>query len=709
MAKFRKIYPSFAGGAQTPKLAARVDLQAYGIGADEMVNFIVMPQGGFFNRAGTKPLANTAYRDVRLVPFVYGEDDSLCLVFSDRTVDVFNESGYVHTIDGSPYTGAHLDDLRWLQSADILYLFHGDVPVHKLMRYGNTDWKWRQVGFKGGPYRDVNTDEGRTLHLYVVNLANPGDPAQFRLRVGSNWDFFTADMVGMKIRMEIKIKAGSKSVTLSRNGPTESGIIMPFGAFTAESTGKWFGEVRIMKKLPEEDAFTAVKTYTSQEDYNFQYIDAVDEYGTEFKFEFDGASSNYPGIEIKWDWVGGIINREFTIAGYVTRRIVYVEADDGILSGIPPTPDWAIGAFGPTYGYPALGIFHQERLILANTRTDPQTMWMSQPASWEDFGTNIPAEDTDGIMATLAARQVNEIRGFSSRQDLLIFTGGAEWVAQAGSKSDVFTPSSIVVTPSSYRGSANIEPLDIGPSVFFAQRHGKVVRGMGYEENIGGYTTSEVTVMAEHLFEDSSLSRWCYQQEPWSIVWFVMADGTVRALSVQQEHQVSAWSEQDFGAPVRDVCSIPGQAQDRVFLAVERNGALRIEILNVRDDRNYTATMFMDGGVSPVKSVFLGKQIEEQVDMTLQGKHKQLPYGTIRVYRTCGFRAGMITENGEAVDPVRFPGDASPRNRTEPYTGDIHVEWPGGVGRRNQIRIENETPHPVTILGIFPEVEVNAG
>lgn len=716
MAKFRKIYPSFAGGVQTPKLAARVDLQAYSIGADELVNFIVMPQGGFFNRAGTKRLDAFEYDKVRMIPFIYNEEQSYCLIFSGNTqanyLDIFNTDGWVATLDGTPYTNDHLDDLRWLQSADVLYIFHRDVPTHKLMRYGHRDWRLEAVEWQHGPYREMNTDESRAMQVIVDTDIN-GD-SRLLLETIPPWDYFftTFQFVGMYVKLETKIKASSDEMTLVKDTVTSSDVITPYGAFTAESTGKWFGEVRIMRRLPKETSFTAVKTYTSQEDYNFQYIDDIDEYGTEFYFEFDGTSSNYPTISIKYDWVGGIINREFKITAINATNQAVVVPVDGIYVSIPPTPDWAIGAFGSMHGYPALGIFHQERLILASTHADPQTIWMSQPASWENFETSIPAEDTDGIMATLAAKQVNEIRGFSSRQDLLIFTGGAEWVAQAGSKSDVFTPSSIVVTPSSYRGSANIEPLDIGSSVFFAQRNGKVVRGMGYEENIGGYTTNEITVMADHLFEDSALYRWCYQQEPWSLVWFVLADGTVRTLTVQQEHQVSAWSEQDFGAPVRDICCIPGHEQDMVILAVERGRGshpIGIEILQVRRDKDWNAETYRDANGVPVKSLFVGKQIEEQVNMTLQGKHKQLPYGTIRVYRTCGFKTGMLTENSETADPVRFPGDASPQNRTTPYTGDIHVEWPGGTGRQNRIRIENDEPHPVTILGIFPEVEVDAG
>ena len=192
---------------------------------------------------------------------------------------------------------------------------------------------------------------------------------------------------------------------------------------------------------------------------------------------------------------------------------------------IPETDAWAIGAFGPHYGYPSLGIFHQERLVLAATRHSPQTLWMSQPASWHDFSTSIPAKDSDSITVTLASKEVNAIRGLASRGDLLIFTAGGEWAAKAGAKTDVFTPSSIVITPSGYRGSSDLPPLDVGNATLFVQRDGRTVRSLGYSLEMDNYTSSDLSILAEHLFRGTAVRCWAYQQSPWSIVWVVLANG----------------------------------------------------------------------------------------------------------------------------------------------------------------------------------------
>jgi hypothetical protein len=334
---------------------------------------------------------------------------------------------------------------------------------------------------------------------------------------------------------------------------------------------------------------------------------------------------------------------------------------------------------------------------------------MSKPASWHDFGVSIPSEDTDSITVTLAAKEINEIRGLASRSDLLIFTGGAEWVAKAGSKSDVFTPSSVTLTPSGYRGSADIAPLEVGPATLFVQKHGKVVRGMGYQLDIDGYSASELSILSEHLFEGKRAMRWAYQQEPWSVVWIVLDDGQVLALTLQQEHQVTAWTRQVFHGAVRDACVIPGPDQDDLFMLVAGVSDAKLVMLNKRGDAPglFSESVYKDEGVYPFTSAFESLELVQNAGGSIQGRHKHVPGACVRVYRTCGFKMGIITENSSVLDQVTFPDQLSPADRAAPYTGDVVARTPGGAGRSCRLRLENGAPQPVTVLGIFQEVGVH--
>lgn len=713
--KIPDLKTSFTAGELSPLLHARVDLAQYANGAAYLNNFIILPQGGLSNRPGTVPMEGKTYSSVRLVPFVFSEEDSCVLAFGDGFVDRYTYTGYRERIPDSPYTSSHLARLRWLQSADVLYLFHPDVPIHMLrreMENGQRVWKFVKVELDKGPFEDTNTDEEKKLSF----IQRP----DFQYWLSANFPLFlTYDLLEALLKIEVKVKAWSNTLELKPGGKDPSGLLLygapvvirnVFGPFTYRTTGKWTGTVKVERCLPDgwvgkDEAaweWEDFKEYFSDggAEENFAFSGAVEEYATHFRFTYSGPKNR---VVVAFDYEGGLIERVFRIKEIQNQREATVEDVEKKGGYIPDTDAWSIGAFGPHYGYPSMGIFHQERLVLAGTRHSPQTIWMSQPASWHDFSTSIPAKDTDTITVTLASKEVNEIRGLASRGDLLIFTAGGEWSAKAGAKTDVFTPSSIVITPSGYRGSSDLVPLDVGNATLFVQRDGRTVRSLGYSLEMDNYTSSDLSIMAEHLFRDTSVRRWAYQQAPWSIVWVVMADGRLLALTLNQEHQVAGWGRHDLGGQVVDVCSIPGAGagQDDVYFAVRRGGGVVVERLGRRSDSS-SESLWKDAGQYPVSSTVELLEWEQQVNGTLQGRHKGMSVLTLRVYTSGKLRAGVRTENNQALDTVRFPPGAE-----LVYTGDLRIELPGGMGRMCRLRIEHDEPSPITLLGVFPEVDVH--
>ena len=688
--KFFDSKVSFAAGELSPVLAARADLAAYSIGAAELTNCLVLPQGGIINRPGTKRLTESnTFVNSRLVPFVNGKD-SLCLVFKqNKTIDVYRPSGYVTSISGSPYGANELPELRWNQSMDVIYLFHPRVPVQKLLHISDSNWSIENVSFKHGPYQEMNTDENHKMWLGGAWLY-------------SNVPFFTQDMMGMLVKLEVKIKASSGDALVGHVGgsPDLYARFTLFGASTIETHGNWNNRsILVLRKEPDDldfDTSNPFRTWVGDGSNNFGLSVNEEEYGVEYKVIMTGATSG--NVRITWSSGGGLINRNLEINFWGNSTSVGTKSVDNIRGSVAETSNWAIGAFGKPFGYPAIGIFHQERLVLGGTPSEPQTIWMSQPASWEDFGTSIPALDTDSITVTLAARNRNDVKSFSSREDLLVFTSEAEWVGAAGSKSDVFTPSSVSFVASGNRGAEPLDPLEVGQSILFLQKHGKTVRALGYQLDIDGYASSELSVLSSHLFEGTKVVRWSYQQEPWSVAWIVLDNGEVLGLTLQQEHQVTAWSRHLFNGHVKDVCAVPGAEQEELFMLIDN----KLCVMNHREDRVglFNEKTFLDDEISPYVSVFESMELEQNIgNGSLQGRHKQVSGATIRLFRSTGVKAGIVTENSRALDRIH--------DSQTPYTGDINVRLPGGAGRLCRIRVENDKPGPLSVLGIFQEVDVS--
>ena len=68
----------------------------------------------------------------------------------------------------TPYTTAQLFDLKFAQSADVMYITHPSHEVEKLSRTGHTAWTLTDVDFTKGPMQDANTTD---------TTLNPGQSA----------------------------------------------------------------------------------------------------------------------------------------------------------------------------------------------------------------------------------------------------------------------------------------------------------------------------------------------------------------------------------------------------------------------------------------------------------------------------------------------------------------------------------------------------
>lgn len=696
---------SFAGGELSPALYARVDLAQYQTGARTLQNFIVMPQGSIINRPGTERAGTKSYSSVKLIPFIFSEDDCRVLVFYNGAVDVYSGVTLQVTIPSSPYSTQHLKKLRWLQSGDVLYLFHPNVPVYTLSRTGGT-WVFKQVEFEKGPFEDVNTDPDKTLRFNLINRSE----AMFRMRSSFNMSELIAS--GMLVYVETEIKSYSAQLEI----PKDDWVTVKnvFGAFTYRTFGSWWGAVEVQRCRPDgwqdkdESAWEweDFKTYRTYEDAkeNFDFSGDVEEYADHYRFRYSEGGNPY--VQLAFNYEGGTISRVFKIHGVESSTSATAFDVDKNTGAVPNTDAWAFGSFNSKYGYPSVGIFHQERLVLAGTPHSPQSIWMSQSASWHDFSTSIPAKDDDAISVTLASKEINEIRGLASRGDLLIFTAGGEWTAKAGSKTDVFTPSSIVITPAGYRGSAGIPPLEVGDVTLFMQRQATTVRSIGYSLDVDGYSSQDISILSEHIFNDNPVQAWSYQQTPWSVVWCVLQDGTCATVTLQKEHQVTAWTRQVFAnGKIKDVCCIPGGDQDYVYFAVERSGNIQIERLKKRSN---TGSVFLDAGNNKIYSIFESLDWEiRDGHGTIQGRHKFIPAMTIRLSNTQSLKGCIITEQNASspvLDELQFPGASSPGTSAAPFSGDVRLFPPGGVSRTCRVRLENNAAYPVTILGFFPEV-----
>lgn len=247
------------------------------------------------------------------------------------------------------------------------------------------------------------------------------------------------------------------------------------------------------------------------------------------------------------------------------------------LKSTAATTDWAEGAWSDYRGWPAVVMFYQDRLIFGCTPSEPQSYWASKTGDYNNFARSYPLEDTDGITNILTAREVNEIRHLVALSDLIMLTSASEWTVGPISSGGAFTPTTVKQRVNSYWGASYVRPVMIGNRAVYVQPKGTVVRDIGYSFESDGYTGDNLTIFSRHLFENHRVTEIAYQQEPDSILWAVRDDGKLLSLTYLREQQVLAWTHHDTAGKFENVCCVPGDEYDEVWVIVKRGNTKFIE------------------------------------------------------------------------------------------------------------------------------------
>ena len=164
MARVAVQLTNFTGGELSPRLDGRNDLAKYPTGCKTLQNMVIYPHGSAARRSGTQYVAEVkdSSKETRLIPFEFSTTQTYILEFGDQYIRFYKDDGQILSGGSayeitSPYLEAELFDIKYAQSADVMYICHPNHPVKKLSRTGHTSWTLTSVDFQYGPFMDHNT------------------------------------------------------------------------------------------------------------------------------------------------------------------------------------------------------------------------------------------------------------------------------------------------------------------------------------------------------------------------------------------------------------------------------------------------------------------------------------------------------------------------------------------------------------------------
>ncbi len=752
MAKVSAAKQNFTAGELTQRLFGRTDLGRYDNGATTVENFLVQPHGGLSRRPGTRYIAEvkTSSAKTRLIRFQFNVEQVYVIEMGNNYMRFYKDGGQI--VDGSSnaieltttYTTAQVPDVKFAQTADVMYLVHPAHPPRKLTRSSHTSWSITDVDLKRGAMLDPN--------ITTTTLLANGRTGNVNITASAS--LFTSNDVGRLVQLHkgfAKITSiTSATVAVAAVQELEDGRTELMPTYATNTISFHEGD-------PDS---TGLEHNDRLEDTAGNFIDQGFEVGMRVTLT-GSTSNNFSNLLV-------VAVTDTTLVIAPGNDLASEAAGDNVtlVGSLVADKKWRLGAFF-IGSYPSTVAFYEQRLVFAGTSNQPQTMFFRQSGDFENF--EIGTDADDGLQYTIGSNEVNVIRYLVSSSQLVVGTSGGEFVVRASGFDEPLTPTNTQIKQQTTFGSAPIQPLLIGNSTLFIQRAKRKLRELAFSSESDSYVAPDMTILAEHITE-GGIEEMAYQQEPDSVAWLVRADGVLACMTFRREEQVVAWHRHIIGgsfgsgnAVVESVATIPGDIdEDQVWVIVKRtiNGATKryVEYLSGFDfgtdvgnaffvDSGLTysgsaattisglnhlegqsVAILADGAAHANKTVssgaitldrsvtkaqiglpFTSKLETLRIDAgsamgSSQGKNKRIGEVTVRLFRTVGLKIGTSSTELDTI-PFRSSSD-NMDTALSLFTGDKTAEFNGGYDDDATITIVQDLPLPMTILAIFPTLSV---
>lgn len=654
------IQTNFTAGEVSPLIRGRVDLDKYFNGVEILENFIVRPQGGIFRRSGTRFVAEVkdSNKSVILQEFEFSTIQAYILEFGDLYMRIYRDGGVVEDPPGTPvevvtpYTEAQLSGLSFTQSADILYVCHASHRPRKISRTSHITWTISILETIDGPYLPQNNDIDNKITISSVVDRATIKSTSTDFVSGDVGDYIEFDRDGQKSLALVITFVSSTEVTVQPlenligeldNEVTIESIVTTTltASHSVFSRGNVGSFIRAIPTGAGADGWYSITAYDGQNPdrltVNATPLTQVSISGTlslssrlitadltsiEDTFVSTDVDRhirlNLNGQQV-WAIITAFADAK-NVAVELQRPMPLKEFDSTAFEADGITDLWKLGAWSSTTGEPSKVIIHEQRLTFANTSKEPQTVWMSQTADFENFAPteeNSSVLDNNAITYTIASNKVNAVQWLASAPVLLIGTLGGEWQVKASNISQPITPTNILVTQQTGHGSKqNVKPEFASNAVFFIQRSGRELRELRYNFEVDSYVARDMTIVSEHILRDGgSAIDLAFQQSPNSLIWVLRDDGQLAAFTYIEEQKVFAWHRHIVGGSfstgntvIESIAAVPSinGTENTLYVVAKRtiNGITKryVEYFDIdfhpSSPTDKDTMFFMDSGLS---------------------------------------------------------------------------------------------------------------
>ena len=653
----------------------------------------------------------------------------------------------------SPYTTAQLFDIKFAQSADVMYLVHPDVDIRKLTRTGHTSWSLATVSITGSPSPGLSGSDNRpsSVTFFEQRLVFAGtnnNPQSLWFSVAGSYESFAT---GTNATDAMIYTIASNQVNAIRFLSNQTQLLI----------GTIGGEFIATSGTNSEPITPTNIQITRQTNYGSANVDAIQIANVTMFLQ--RAKRKVREMVYNYE-VDGFIAPDMTIlAEHITQggitSFAYQQEPDSIL--------WATRADGTL-----LGLTYQRnekvvgwhRHILGGFSDSGKSI----VRSFKSFTANSTNVSTTNNTITISSHgfstgdpvyyftESNAIGGITT--DLLYFAIATDSntlkLATTSANATAGTAVDLTTAPGSDTTQYIVKGVNLATNVVYSASHG-LSTGDHFYYNLGGTGLENITDKQKYFVKkidknqfkiaaDRKIKTFVDLSYDFTVTTArtdkILLDAAVESVAVipsdQDEYQLYLLVKRYVNGSTRRFVEFLtnfefGEAQDNAFFVdsgltyddvptstISGLDHLEGEVVSILADGATHADKTVSGGNITLdrtaqkvhvglnyNSILQTLRIEAGSQQGVaQSKIKRINEITVRLHKTLGVEVGGDLDNMENI-PFRSSA-AIMDSPIDLFSGDKKIELRDDYNTDGHVFVRQTQPLPLTVLSIYPEVTV---
>lgn len=457
----------------------------------------------------------------------------------------------------TPWTTSDLLNLRWTQSADVVYVACENFQQRKVERRATRSWSIVLYEPEDGPFKIQN------LTTTTITPSAPNG----NITLTASRSLFNSTHVGAIFRL----RSTGQFVSQTLAGPdqfTESVRVAGVGdgqrSFVVNVTGTHTGTLVLQASYDQGLTWIKAGATTLTDPGNTTVADKQDNAIILYRVGFVGAAYTSGSAAVTITYAGGGATGIARITAFSSETSVSAVVLSH-LGGTNATSDWSEGTWSADAGFPTAVVLDQGRLWWTGKRRNVGSV----SDAYESFDDTIEG-DAGPIQRSIGHGPIDKINWLLSLDQLIMGTPSAEIAIRASALGELVTANNYNLKDASDEGSANVAAVKLNGIGFFVHKSTVALYQTEADPSrLAGYTSSDAGILVPDLLLPTIVSL-IVQRKPDKRIHCILADGTVAMLIFDKLEEVAAWILIETDGVVEDAVVLPGVTEDTVIYTVKR-------------------------------------------------------------------------------------------------------------------------------------------